>query len=174
MAGLPSNDELLCADELAMVQERARAAGGEDIPQFSPNHAETASSEATLPTLLSLIANMQLEMRELRSKRKENDSYSEDDDAETVFMSLNDWHHVLAPADVRLLTYGNLLPTVCHDSRFRTALDYRYYRLHKISNQYDAYVAIKIARLKRQMEASFKLRLDGSDPAVDPTLSPVV
>jgi hypothetical protein len=60
MAGLPSDDELLCADELAMVQECARAAEGEDIPQFSPNHTATEYSEATLPTLLSLIANMQL------------------------------------------------------------------------------------------------------------------
>jgi hypothetical protein len=60
MAGLPSDDELLCADELAMVQECARAAEGENIPQFYPNHTATASSEATLPTLLSLIANMQL------------------------------------------------------------------------------------------------------------------
>lgn len=163
MAELLSDEEQLRADELAMAQERARAAGGEDIPPFPSERVATASSEATLPTLLSLIANMQLELREIRSKRRDTDSDSEGDDRDAVLMSLNDRYHVLTPADLRLLTYGNLLPAVCHDPRFCKALDYRYYRLHKRSNQYDAHVAAKIARLTRQMEASFKLRFDGSD-----------
>jgi hypothetical protein len=63
MAELLSDEEQLRADELAMAQERARAAGGEDIPPFPSERVATASSEATLPTLLSLIANMQLELR---------------------------------------------------------------------------------------------------------------
>jgi hypothetical protein len=95
MAGLLSEEEQLRADELSMSQERARAEGIKDTRPFPSERIVPASSEATLPTLLSLIANMQLEMREIRSRWRTSDSDSGGDGPDADFMSLNDRYQVL-------------------------------------------------------------------------------
>jgi hypothetical protein len=71
---------------------------------------------------------------------------------------------VLCHEELAVLTYGDLSPAECHDSRFAAVLDYRYYRLIKRSDHYTAHTASRIAKWTRQIEASFKLRFSGADP----------
>jgi hypothetical protein len=70
---------------------------------------------------------------------------------------------LLSATELSARTYDGLIPTVCHDPRFRRIMDYRYYPLHRRSDRYDLHIASKVSRCTRQMEASFKLRFDGSD-----------
>jgi hypothetical protein len=116
--------------------------------------------------MLAMIAEMQKELRELRSRRSSNSSSSgedSDDDQDESGNGPREFAGVLSMTELAARTYQNLQPAVCHDARFRSALDYCYYRLSTRSVRYDAQIASRVARWTQQMEASFKLRFDGSD-----------
>jgi hypothetical protein len=114
--------------------------------------------------MLSIIAEMQRELGELRrNKERSHGSDTEDSDDGLVSVPLIETDTVLSAMEHSARTYDGLIPTVCHDPRFRRILEYRYYRLYRRSDRYDSHIASKVSRWTLQMEASFKLRFDGSD-----------
>jgi hypothetical protein len=130
------------------------------------NAGGRAQSElSSMAPMLSIIAEMQRELGELRRNKESGPgSDSEDSDEGSVSVPLVETDTVLIATELSARTYDGLIPTVCHDPRFRRILDYRYYRLYRRSDRYDSHIASKVSRWTRQMEASFKLRFDGSDP----------
>ena len=131
--------------------------------------SNSAMSEATLGSLLTLVTNLQIEMADMRRSSRQGDS--DEDRAEILDRAedgtievVPDRTRVMHPSELLRLSHGNLIPAVCHDSRFAPSLDYRYYRLIKRSEHYTAQTAAKVARWTRQIEASFKLRFSGADP----------
>jgi hypothetical protein len=137
-------------------------------PFMDPMHNEGGQAQSKLSSMtpmLFIIAEMQRELGELRrSKERGHVSDSEDSDDRSVSVPLFETDTVLSATELSARTYDGLIPTVCHDPRFRRILDYRYYRLYRRSDRYDSHIASKVSRWARQMEASFKLRFDGSDP----------
>ena len=128
-------------------------------------NAGDQSELSSMAPMLTLIAEMQRELGELRrGQNRGQGSDSEGSDDGSVTVPLVETDRVLSTTELAARTYDGLLPTVCHDPRFRRILDYRYYRLYKRSDRYDSHIASKVSRWTRQMEASFKLRFDGSDP----------
>jgi hypothetical protein len=137
-------------------------------PFMDPTHnagGQAQSEPSSMAPMLSIIAEMQRELGELRrNKERGHGSDSEDSDDGSVSVPLVETDTVLSATELCTRTYDGLIPTVCHDPRFRRILDYRYYRLYRLSDRYDSHIASKVSRWTRQMEASFKLRFDGSDP----------
>jgi hypothetical protein len=131
--------------------------------------SNTAMSEITLGSLLTLVTNLQIEMADMRRSNRQGDS---DEDRSDVLDRAEDGTievvpyrtRVMHPSELLRLGHGNLVPAVCHDPRFPPSLDYRYYRLIKRSEHYTAQTAAKVARWTRQIEASFRLRFSGADP----------
>jgi hypothetical protein len=173
---LQHEDDQFRAEDVATAQTTARRIESERLtaarnapPEERSNGSGSVMSKATLGSLLTLVSSLQVEMSELRRSGRRNDP-DEDQDADydladhgTVHVA-PDRSRVMPLQELMVLTHGDLRPTVCHDARFSASLDYRYYRLIKISEHYTAQTAAKVARWTRQIEASFKLRFDGSDP----------
>ena len=119
---------------------------------------------SSMAPLMTMLAEMQKELGDLRRKSRNGSSDTEDSDDGLGSDPLADSGTTFSNDELLARTHNGLLPTICHDPRFRRILDYRYYRLHKRSPRYDADVASRVAKWTRQLEASLKIRFDGSDP----------
>jgi hypothetical protein len=173
---LQHEDDQFRAEEVATAQATARRIESERLsavrnapPEERFNGSGSFLSEATLGSLLTLVSSLQVDMSELRRSGRQNDP-DEDPDADSDLADHGPVHvapdrsRVMPLADLMILRHGDLRPTVCHDARFSASLEYRYYGLIKRSEHYTAQTAPKVARLTRQIEASFKLRFAGADP----------
>jgi hypothetical protein len=126
-----------------------------------PSHSEFT----IMAPMTAMMVELQKEIGELRRIRDRNISTdTNDSEADPGSTHMVDIHLDLTPEELALRTYKGLLPTTCHDNRFHRILDYLYYRLHKRSDKYDSSVSSQVSKWTRQLEASFKLRFDGSDP----------
>jgi hypothetical protein len=173
-------DEELRAAELARAQEQAcQDAYARELPdpllESVPNRFRLPDVSANLSprhgtppemaAMMQMMSAMHMELSELRKKRRGSGSDSEESDPDLhQIPPLFDPTHELPISEVIARTYRGIQPATCHDPRFRKALDYRYYRLNRRSSRYDGQIASRIARLTRQMEASFKMRFSGADP----------
>jgi hypothetical protein len=137
-------------------------------PFKDPTHnvgGQAQSELSSVDPMLFIIAEMKRELGELRrNKERGHGSDSEDSDDRSVSVPHIETDTVLIATELSARTYDGLIHTVCHDPRFRRILYYRYYRLYRRSDRYDSHIASKVSRWTRQMEASFKLRFDESDP----------
>jgi hypothetical protein len=108
-------------------------------PFMDPTHnagGQAQSEIYSMAPMLSIIAEMQRVLGELwRSKERGHGSDSEDSDDGSVSVPL-ETDTVLSATELSARTYDGLIPTVCHDQRFRRILDYRYYRLYRRSDRY--------------------------------------
>ena len=118
---------------------------------------------SSMAPLMTMLAEMQKELGDLRRKNRNGSSDTEDSDDGLGSDPLADSGTTFSNDELLARTHNGLLPTICHDPRFRRILDYRYYRLHKRSPRYDADFASRVAKWTRQLEASLKIRFDGSD-----------
>jgi hypothetical protein len=132
--------------------------------EAAPNAETVRGDMSSMAPLMTMLAEMQRELGDLRRKSRNGSSDNEDSDDDLVSDPLSDSSRTFAEDELQSRTHNGLLPAICHDPRFRRILDYRYYRLHKRSSRYDAEVAGRVAKWTRQLEASLKLRFDGSDP----------
>ena len=155
-------DEDLWAAELAGAQELSRP---DTIARGLTDPTPRREPPMDISAMMQMMSAMHLELSELRKRRGGSGSDSEGSEP--------DLHHMPPPFDpnqelplseITARTYRGLQPATCHDLRFRKALDYRYYRLNRRSSRYDGQVASRVARLTRQLEASFKMRFSGADP----------
>jgi hypothetical protein len=159
----------LARDQAPMLANMDNDEGGvarhHRAPIFGTRVVPAGDGVDTMNVMLNMISHMQVELRELRRKRggSATDSEGDEDDLDRTIPAPLDHTRDMTAEEKLSRSYQDLLPAVCHDPRFRSVLDYRYYRLHKRSNHYDAKVAATVAKMSRQMEASFKLRFDGSD-----------
>ena len=119
---------------------------------------------SSMAPLMTMLAEMQKELGDLRRKSRNGSSDTEDSDDGLGSDPLADSGTTFSNDELLARTHNGLLPTICHDPRFRRILDYRYYRLHKMYPGYDADVASRVAKWTRQLEDFLKLRFDGSDP----------
>jgi hypothetical protein len=153
----------------AHMEELEQISASRDTPTPDNFHGNVLGfSDAHMSSLLNLVTNLQVEMSELRRSRRRSDSDEDpdersDDDVITDVLT-PDRSRIMSPNELSVLTYGDMRPAECHDSRFLAVLDYRYYRLNKRSGHYTAQTASSVARWTRQIEASFKLRFSGADP----------
>ena len=132
-----------------------------DNQQSEPSHSELS----TMAPMMAMMVELQKEIGELRRRRDRHSLLDSDDSEDGSGHSLPfDLLRELTPDEQTSRSYRDLLPTPCHDPRFRRTLDYRYYRLSRRSERYDASVSCNVAKWTRQLEASLKLRFDGSDP----------
>jgi hypothetical protein len=155
--------------ELGPVTPTAQGLLSEDprrpIMDAAPNATEMARSDvSSMAPMMAMFAEMQRELGDLRRKSRNGLSDNEDSDDGLVSDPIADSSRSFAEDELQSRTHNAMLPEICHDPRFRRILDYRYYRLHKRSSRYDAEVAGRVAKWTRQLEASLKLRFDGSDP----------
>jgi hypothetical protein len=151
-----------------MVTTRTSTHADEDlrrpIMEAAPNAETVRGDMSSMAPLMTMLAEMQRELGDLRRKSGNGSSDNEDSDDDLVSDPLSDSSRTFAEDELQSRTHNGLLPAICLDPRFRRILDYRYYRLHKRSSRYDAEVAGRVAKWTRQLEASLKLRFDGSDP----------
>ena len=141
------------------------AAHERSIMEATRNVVESSNGDlSSMAPLMTMLAEMQRELGDLRRQSRNSSSDNEGSDDGLTSDPLADASRTFAEEELLARTYNGLLPTICHDPRFRRILDYRYYRLHKRSPRYDAEVAGRVAKWTRQLEASLKLRFDGSDP----------
>jgi uncharacterized membrane protein YdfJ with MMPL/SSD domain len=122
-------------------------------PIFGTRVVPAGGDVDTMNVMLNMISHMQVELRELRRKRggSATDSEGDEDDLDRTIPARLDHTRDMTADEKLSRSYQDLLPAVCHDPRFRSVLDYRYYRLHKRYNHYDAKVAATVAKMSRQM-----------------------
>ena len=133
--------------------------------EATQNTGDQAHSElSSMAPMMAMMAEMQRELGELRRRNRNYNSDSDSSEDGSAITPLAEPERVFTSSELTAHTYNGLFPTVCHDPRFRRVLDYRYYRLHKRSDRYDANDARRVSKWTRQLEASLKLRFDGTDP----------
>ena len=88
-------------------------------------NAGDQSELSSMAPMLTLIAEMQRELGELRrGQNRGQGSDSEGSDDGSVTVPLVETDRVLSTTELAARTYDGMLPTVCHDPRFRRILDY--------------------------------------------------
>ena len=169
-------DEYLRNEELARAEVAAQRLENErhmaaQVAVPTQTDANGAGTTATITRLLDIVSSLQVQILAMQRGRPtpqrpvpEEEDDDQFEDGLVPGTVVPDRSRVMSHEELSVLTYGDLSPAECHDSRFAAVLDYRYYRLIKRSDHYTAQTASRMARWTRQIEASFKLRFSGADP----------
>ena len=93
-----------------------------DNQQSEPSHSELS----TMAPMMAMMVELQKEIGELR-RRRDRHSLSDSDDSEDGSGPFPpfDLQRELTPDEQTSRSYRDLVPTPCHDPRFRRTLDYR-------------------------------------------------